>query len=297
MDAIRAFVSKYRLLCFYLIAFAFSWGGVLAVIGGLGHIPGTAAETEALIGPVMLGWFAGPSVSSIVVTALAEGRAGLRGLGSRLTKWRVGIHWYAIALLAGPALDSLALLLLSLFYPGYLPTIVTSADKLSVLLFGVVAGLVGGGFLEELGWTGFAVHNLRSRHGAFDTALIVGILWGAVHFSFVLWASGGTIGSIPLATFLIVRMVDLLLGGLPAFRVLMVWVYDRTGSLLIAMLMHATLSASMLIIAPESISGVPFITLCLLGSVTRWVIVGAVAGLHRLLRPAAMAGVDAPTAA
>src|SRR5512135_3168605 len=120
MDAIRAFVSKYRLLCFYLIAFAFSWGGVLLVIGGPARIPGTPAETEALIGPVMLAWFAGPSISSIIVTALAEGKAGLRGLGSRLTKWRVGIHWYVIALLAGPVLDSLTLLLLSLFYPGYL---------------------------------------------------------------------------------------------------------------------------------------------------------------------------------
>ena len=31
---------------------------------------------------------------------------------------------------------------------------------------------------------------------------------------------------------------------LPAYRVLMVWVYDRTGSLLVAILMHASLTAT-----------------------------------------------------
>lgn len=284
MDTIRAFVSKHPVLWFYILAFSFAWGGMFVIIGGPGAIPGTPTEIEPLLGPVMLAWFAGPSVSSIVLTALVDGKAGLRALGSRLTKWRVGIQWYAIALLAGPVIDSLTLLLLSLFYPGHLPKIFTSADRLFVLLFGIVSGLVGGGFLEELGWTGFAVHNLRSRHSAFHTALVVGTLWGAVHFSFVFWVSGANIGGLPLATFLLVRAIDLLLGGLPAFRVLMVWVYDRTGSLPVAMLMHATLSASMLILGPETISDVPFVAFCLLGSLTRWVSVGVVAGLHRLLR-------------
>lgn len=34
------------------------------------------------------------------------------------------------------------------------------------------------------------------------------------------------------------------LAGLPAFRVLMVWVYHRTESLLVAMLMHTSLTAT-----------------------------------------------------
>ena len=297
MKKIQGFVRRYPVLCFYILTFAFAWGGVLMVIGGPGNIPGTTAQTEALLGPVMLAWFAGPSVSSIVITALADGKTGLRALGSRLAKWRVGIHWYAVALLAGPLIDLLALLLYSLFYPGHLPKIVTSPDKLSVLLFGIIAGLVGGGFLEELGWTGFAVYHLRPRRSALQTALIVGVLWGAVHFSFVFWMSGSMIGTIPLETFFIVRAVDILLGGLPAFRVLMLWVYDRTSSLPVIMLMHAMLSASMLILAPENISDVPFIVFCLFSSATRWIIVAVVAGLHRFLRPAATANAGARLAA
>jgi CAAX protease family protein len=287
MDSIRAFVKKHAILCFYILTFAFAWGGVLLVIGGPTAIPGAPAKTDALLGAVMVAWFAGPSVSSIVVTALTDGKAGLRALGSRLAKWRVGIGWYAVALLAGPLVYAAGLLALALFYPGHLPAILTAGDRLAVVLFGIISGLIGGGFLEELGWTGFAVHNLISRRGAFRTALIVGILWGAVHFSFVFWVSGANIGDLPPATFFIVRAIDLLVGQLLAFRVLMVWVYERTGSLLIAMLMHAMLSASMLILGPEIITGWPFLAYCVLSSAAAWIIVGAIAGFNRLLRPRA----------
>jgi uncharacterized protein len=72
--------------------------------------------------------------------------------------------------------------------------------------------------------------------------------------------------------------LDLLIGQLVAFRVLMVWVYDRTGgSLLVAMLMHAMLSASMLIFGPVMLSGAPFLTYCLVMSVVAWGVVAAVA--------------------
>jgi hypothetical protein len=58
----------------------------------------------------------------------------------------------------------------------------------------------------------------------------------------------------------------------------MVWVYDRTGeSLLVAMLMHASLSASMLILQPLAIAGVSLLTYILVFGAALWVVVGAVA--------------------
>jgi hypothetical protein len=75
------------------------------------------------------------------------------------------------------------------------------------------------------------------------------------------------------------------LGALPAYRVLMVWVYDRTGSLLVGMLMHASLSASMLILQPPS-TGVPFLTWNVVLAATLWIVVASAAvvprGQHRL---------------
>jgi hypothetical protein len=41
-----------------------------------------------------------------------------------------------------------------------------------------------------------------------------------------------------------------LFAWLPPFRLLMVWMYHHTNSLLLAMLMHASAAASMLILQP-----------------------------------------------
>lgn len=279
MTTLRTFIKRHPVLTFYVLAFAISWVGILLIIGGPGAIPGTSEQVERLSLFVMLAWFAGPSIAGVLLTGLVDGRAGLRALLSRLRKWRVGVRWYAVALLTAPLLFMAVLLPLSLFSPAFLPGLFTTDDKAFRLLFGLAYGLIGGGFLEELGWTGFAVPKLRERHSAVTTALIVGVLWGAYHFSVVFWMSSSTIGAIPLALFLTVRGIDLLVGQLPAFRVLMVWVYDRTGgSLPVAMLMHAMLSASMLILAPLAIpAGAPFLTYILVSSAAAWVVVAAVA--------------------
>lgn len=42
----------------------------------------------------------GPSVAALVVTCLAEGRAGIGRLLRSSVQWRAGPQWYAVALLA-----------------------------------------------------------------------------------------------------------------------------------------------------------------------------------------------------
>ena len=76
----------------------------------------------------------------------------------------------------------------------------------------------------------------------------------------------------PLALFVPVQLISFL----PAYRVLMVWLYDRTGSLLVAMLMHASLTASMLILGPLAISGGTLLTYELVFAAALWVVVAAV---------------------
>lgn len=38
----------------------------------------------------------GPLVAALIVIPVAHGRKGLRELGSRMLRWRVGWHWYAV---------------------------------------------------------------------------------------------------------------------------------------------------------------------------------------------------------
>ena len=272
--SISVFIKRHPVLTFYLLTFLISWGGILLLIGGPGGMPGTSEQVETLMPLLLLAMFAGPSVTGILMTGLVSGRAGLRELLSRLLRWRVGARWYAVAVLFAPLLVTTVLLALSLLSPEFLPGIITTDDKLTLLLFGVAWGLVGGGFLEELGWTGFAVPRLRLRYNILTTALIVGLMWGAWHYLIAFWTSGSFSGGHSL-TIYVAGFLAFYEGALPAYRVLMVWVYDRTESLLVAMLMHASLSASTLILQPLA-TGVPYLTWNLVLAAALWVVVLAV---------------------
>src|SRR5215203_911975 len=278
MKTIRAFLKRHPVLAYYLLVFTISWGGILFAVGvGPGGLPATKEQAEILFPFVLLALFAGPSVAGIALTGLVYGRAGLRNLLTRMTRWRVGARWYAVALLTAPLLVTATLLALSISSPEFLPRILTSDEKAALLLFGVGWGLVGGGLLEELGWTGFAVPTLlRQRHGVLGTGLIVGRLWGAWHFLVAFWGSSTSSGALSLAIFL--PAIIFYVGSLPAYRVLMVWVYEGTGeSMFVAMLMHAVFSASMLILQPLGIALVPGLIWNLMLAAALWVVIGAVA--------------------
>jgi membrane protease YdiL (CAAX protease family) len=274
MTTIKDFIKRHPLPIYFTLAFTISWGGILMVIGP-GGILGTREVSEGLMPFVYLATLLGPSLAGILLTGLVDGRAGFRELLSRLLRCRVGARWYAVALLTAPLLITATLFVLSLTSPVFLPVIVTTDDKVSLLLTGIVMGLVVG-FFEELGWTGFAVPRLRLRYGVLTAGLIVGLLWGAWHFP-LFSGSVGSSGALPPALYLSV----LLFSFLPAYRVLMVWVYDRTGSLLVAMLMHAPLAASQLILIPPAITGVQLVTYDLVFTAALWVFVAAVAVAQR----------------
>lgn len=168
------------------------------------------------------------------------------------------------------------LLALSLISPMFLPRIFTSGDTASVLLMGLAVGLPTG-ILEELGWTGFAIPRLSLRHGVRATGLIVGMLWGAWHLPVNYWASGVTSGEVSLAIWAPLWVVATLVGQLTAFRVLMVWIYERTdGSLPVAMLMHASLTTSTIILFPPLAVTANLIS-GLACAAAMWLVVAAVA--------------------
>ena len=175
----ESFVYRHPIWIFYLLVFAISWGGILVVVGP-GRVPGTPEEVNALYPYAILALLAGPSVSGVLMTWLMQGRTGLGALVSRLAHSRVRPRWYGVALLTAPLAVLAALLPLSLISPVFLPAIVTTDDRFSLLIMGTAVGLVGG-LLEELGWTGFAVPELLRRYRVLRTGLIVGVLWGTWH--------------------------------------------------------------------------------------------------------------------
>jgi len=279
MTSLKAFLRRHPARTFFALAFAISWGGLL-VVGGLSQMSSSTWQSDPRLPFLVLAMLAGPSVAGLLSTGVVSGRVGLRELLSRLLRWRVGVRWYAVALLTAPLVFTAVHLAHSLASPMFLPSIVTTSDRASLLTFGI-AGAVMVGVFEELGWTGFAISTLRPRYGPLATGLLVGVPWGAWHLlTNDLWISSTHSGGLPLAVFVIVNGFGLVVGQLPAYRVLMVWVYDRTGSLFVAMLMHASLSACTFILGPAVVTGLALVAYGFALAAAWWIVVAVVAAAN-----------------
>ncbi len=278
MGTLRAFVRRRPVLVYYGLTFAISWGGILLAVGGPGHIPGTPddfGKLMPLLLPAMLG---GPSVAGILMTAVVCGKAGFREWRSRFYKFRLGSCEALTLLLLPPLLMAAIPLVISIFRPEYMPRILVSDDTAGVLRLAIAAGL-GAGIFEEIGWTGFAIPRLRERLSVLSTGLVVGFLWGAWHLLVNVWSSGNAAGKLSWPLFLHSFLFSA--GILPAFRVLMVWAYDRNGSLLLAMLSHFSLTAGNVLFVPQAVEGATGIVWSLSIAAALWGVVVAVVVAER----------------
>jgi membrane protease YdiL (CAAX protease family) len=263
----KAWLKSHPVLAYYALVFAITWGGMLLVAGPSG-IFNSKANPQELTQFIYVAALAGPSIAGITMTGLLHGKEGLRDLLARVLRWRVGACWYLVALLTAPILMAAIIFGLSLTSPAYLPAIVTTGDRVGLGISGVVLGLLVS-FFEEIGWTGFATPELRKRHGFISTGLMMGLVWGAWHYPLF---SGSASGAIPPALYIAVLLFTFLI----PFRMLMVWVYGRTRSVLVVMLMHAPLAAGQLILLPSALSNKGAVIFDLVFAAALWAMVATV---------------------
>ena len=254
METVSGFVRRHPLGVYFGLTFAISWGGTLLAIGSAGGMQGTTPTSDPRFAYAMLAMLAGPSVTGVALTALISGPTGLRGLLERLVTWRLAARWYLVALLTAPVMMTATLIALSFTSSDFLPGVLTSDSRPSILLVSLGVGLSAGIF-EEIGWTGFAIPMMRQRWGVTATGVMVGMWWSAWHLLPNLWSSGAAAGELPMSAYLVATAIGIFVGYLTGFRLLMVWVYEHTTSLFIAMLMHVSLTASLLTLNPLGSAG------------------------------------------
>jgi len=272
MGGVKELIRKHAALFYFTLAFVISWGGIAAIVGP-GNIPGTSDSATTLFPFVYLAMLIGPSLGGILLTGLVDGRAGYRSYFSRLIRLRVHFRWYLLTFVAVPLFIFVLLLLLSLISPLYLPGLLIAENKLGLIISGLSIG-IGAGLFEELGWTGFVTPRLRQRYGVLVTGLLVGLLWGVWHFLATFWGSGDAEGNFVPDLFW--APFVFYVGVLPAYRTLMVWVHDHTGSMLMAIFMHGMLTAcTVVVLAPAAVGAMLawyYIVLTVLLWIINWVL-------------------------
>jgi uncharacterized protein len=227
--------TQWPLLAYFALAYVISWGGVLllAVFGFPFGILGQSDWTIVFV--VML---LGPSASGLIVTLAFEGRDGFRDLLGRVLRWRVGLRWYAVALFTTPTL-----LLPILWVLGWaVDPVFNPQFRLPLFVIGMLAG-----FFEELGWTGYATPRMLADRGVFRTGLTLGILWALWHLPADMSGNLISMGWNWPVWFTIFWIATLI-----PYRVLMTWVFARTGSVLLGMLMHAGYTGWMFVFSPAT---------------------------------------------
>jgi membrane protease YdiL (CAAX protease family) len=259
MTSVRPDAGLRGPIAFFVLAFAISWA-LLAWTLGPGAFPAPAEQLQSVGAGLAI--LAGPSLAALLVIAVTEGAAGLRNLAADLRRWRVRPGWYAFALLVAPLLSVAVSLGLSLGSRSFLPAVATS-DAPGALVGTALASALMIGLAEELGWTGYAVRRLLRRCGVQVTGLVVGLAWGVWHVP-LFWEASSFLSALGLGL-LLARLVS----WLPPFRLLMVWVYDRTESLLVVVLMHVSLVVSTLLFQP-AIAGAQLLVFILVWAAALW---------------------------
>jgi membrane protease YdiL (CAAX protease family) len=237
ISPIRSSIVRHPLFAYFLIAFVGTWVTMLPLLlssAGLGIFP------YELPGPLFLliffgSTFTGPALAALVVTSRESGRAGVRDLLRRILLWRVGLHWYAVALFSFLAVWLVAFtfvfgrtLWANLFQNWQL--------FLVVFLPNVVIGLFLPSLGEEPGWRGFALPRLQARYGPLLGTVILGSLHSFWHLpAFFLPLLG---------PFTPARFLAFLITG-TAGSFIYTWIFNNTrASILLAMLTHAASNAS-----------------------------------------------------
>lgn len=228
---LRLFLQRHPLVCYFAMAYGFSWLAWLPYIlsqTGLGVLPFQLSQFAILPGAYL-----GPLLSGFLMTAATEGKPGIYRLLRRLILWRVGWQWYLLVLIGVPGIVVLGFLTL----PGAMTSLHLSSFPQLVAFFPLflLLEIFTSGLAEEPGWRGFALPRLQDRFGPLSGTVILGLLWGGWHLPLFLtkWAANAS----GLAIFGFMLSVI-------CTAVVITWVFNHTrGSLLIAILLHATIDA------------------------------------------------------
>jgi membrane protease YdiL (CAAX protease family) len=245
---LKRLIIRHPLLAFFVLAFAGTWIAFLPLVlaqNGLGLLPYSIPE----IGPyppsylfAVLGALLGPTLASFTVTAITTGKAGVQQLLRRYVIWRVGLRWYLLVLVGVPLFQ----LVCSSLFLGVAPLTALIQQwplYFTTFLPNVLIIAVAVQIWEEGGWSGYAVPNLQKRFGALRTALILGPLWALWHLP-AFFVPGQIFDQKVGAITMIVQMVLMIIVAILT-RIFMTWVFNNTmGSILIAILLHASLDAS-----------------------------------------------------
>jgi uncharacterized protein len=235
---------------FLLVTFAFSWIFWIpnALVANGVALP--AALTDFLASPLNPAAF-GPLVAAFLLTFLQQGGKGVLQLLKRGFSLRFKKIWLTAILLLPMVLFGGAIFVSIWSGARAIDLSVITNPPFALVAFFVIL-LTAGPLQEEFGWRGYLLPRLQTRYNALGSSLIVGFFWWLWHLPAVFIP--GKFMTDNLLVFLALLVVITLTS------ILFTWVYNHTnGSILAAMLMHASMNWSIWAAMPDMKMDLPTI--------------------------------------
>ncbi len=226
-------IHKYPIVLFYLLVSLLGTSIILLVFQGA--IPAAFALSSVL----------SASVAGVFMTAVLDGKSGLKLLFKRLLIWRVGIGYWLFA-----TLFLVPVILLGSLFNSFFNGDPVSFNNLKLtfsivpmfIIFTIVTGLG-----QELGWTGFLMPRLQSRFGAFVSSLLRATLVLLWHTPLLIYSrlQPYAIPDFPYGEWInekgfLITLLAMVMLSLP-WSIFFTWLFNNTqGSLLLVSIFHGS---------------------------------------------------------
>ena len=192
---------------------------------------------------VMMAMVHAPTIAAMIVAFGDEGLQGIKDLFRQLKYWKLESKWYLYALLIFPLSILVSQYLMSLYSVSYGPVF---AFRI------VVVGSLFSALWEEIGWTGYATPRMLKKFNPLKTTILLGIIHTFWHLAADYWGSISYYGE----NYLYAIHFFLWLIGLIVLRIIILWMYVRTRSVVLGWLTHFSYTGGQLYFVSVNIPGI-----------------------------------------
>jgi len=227
-------LKKFSLSLYFVIAYALPIVTTIIVVLLVGRPSGLVVnEMSAAALVVLMAMVHAPAIAAIIVVFRSQSLEGIKTLLRQLRYWKFAPQWYLKAILIFPATMLAVLSVLSLFSSNFAPVM-----SLSVFAFAALFSALW----EEIGWTGFATPLMLKRFSPLKVGLLLGFLHAMWHLAASIYGAGAFHGNLFIVNFLATSV------GIVGLRIVTIWIYMRTSSLVLGWLTHASFTGGQLLL-------------------------------------------------
>jgi len=210
MSSVSSVVKRHPIITFFVLAYAISWA--FLPIESVRFLP------------------SGPLIAALIVIPITQSLSGLRELGSRMIRWRVGWIWYALAIGLPLGVHLVTAGLIVAVGAG-VPSLTFSSLTTFLMVFAVrLVNPADGPLGEHPGWNGVALPGLQADRSPLLAAMILAPLVAGWHLPLFFLEEGGL-------------QPPILVGGLVstvAVTFWYTWLFNHTGgSVLMVVVAHS----------------------------------------------------------